>query len=119
MKFIVGLLFIGAIAAYIFFPMVNSERLCYEESQKLLDRISVNVLNQRMTKDMECSGRTDILFALEDCIKEATRSSTVAQYTNDAVMRIVALLRPYGKNLWLLKEEHNNACSDFSWYQLP
>ena len=115
------IVFIGicAIILYFFYPPVNSERLCYENSERDLNQISVNMLNQRLSKDAKCRQSGDAISALESCIVEATKSSDIAPYANDAILRIVALLRPYAKNLWILKEEHNSACADFFWYQLP
>lgn len=119
MKFLVILIGIIGIILYLFFPAVNSERLCYEASQRQLDQISINILNQRSSKDAQCSQSVDVLFSLETCIQEATKSSSLAQYTNDTILRLVAIIRPYGKNLWNLKEEHNTTCSEFSWYLVP
>ena len=119
MKFWVGVLVIIALIFYFFFPLVNRERQCYVISQESLDQISSNVLNQKLTSDMECSQTTDTLFTLESCMQDATASSIVAQYANGTIQNIVAIIRPYAKNLWTLKEEHNAACATSGIYQLP
>ncbi len=119
MKILVVFIGICAIMFYFFYPPVNSERLCYENSERNLNQISVNMLNQRSSKDTKCRESSDVISALESCIADATKSSTIAPYANDTIGRVVALLRPYAKNLWILKGEHNSACADFFWYQLP
>lgn len=119
MKFFVILILLCIVLFFLFFPLVDRERQCYESSQANLDRISSNILNQRITKDMECSQRMDTLFNLESCMQDATKSSIVAQYANNTIQQLLAIIRPYGKNLWTLKAEHNQSCADYSWYQLP
>lgn len=111
MKFWLGVIAIVAIICYFYFPIINTERMCYETAQKLSDQISSNVLNQLMTKDTQCSRMTDVLFDLDSCIHAATASSTVAQYTNGTIQNIVAIIRPYAENIWQLKADHNVACS--------
>ncbi len=118
MKIWFALFLVGAILVILFYPDVNRERLCYTASQDAINDIAANVLNQRLTKDMECSQSTEVLSNLESCMQEATKSSTVALYANDTVQRLVAIIRPYAKNLWTMKAEHNAACADFSSDQL-
>jgi hypothetical protein len=119
MKFFFSLIILSVILFVLFFPLVNTERQCYEISQTYVDIISTNIFNQRITKDTECSQRMDVLYNLELCIQDATKSSMVAMYSNNMIQRIVSIIRPYAKNLWTLKEEHNQACENFSWYKLP
>lgn len=118
MKYFIVVLIILAVFVIVLYPLVNNERVCYETSNARLDQISGNVLNLRITKDIECSQSTDVLDNLETCMQDATASSVVAIYANDMIQRIVAIIRPYEKNLWTLKAEHNQSCAGFSWYQL-
>lgn len=119
MKFwITVLIVIGAIF-YFYYPVINKERQCYETSQLLMSQISSNVLNQRLTKDVQCSQSTETLSDLEICIHDATGSSTLAHYTNDTMQTILAIIRPYGDDLWKQKAQHNLDCPDSETYQLP
>ncbi len=119
MKFWILILLVCGIFIYLFFPSVNKERQCYEMSQGNLDQISANILNQRSSKDTLCSQRADVLFNLETCIRDATKSSSVALYANNTVQRIVAIVRLYRNNVWALKVQHNEDCAEFRGYLLP
>ncbi len=119
MKFwIIVLVILGAVF-YILYPLVNRERQCYMISQADLSRIASNVLNMRISKETSCSESTDTLFTLEGCMQDATKSSMVAPYVNDTIQRIIAITRPYEKNLWTLKADHNLECAQSESYQLP
>jgi len=119
MKFWFIVILVCVTVFVIFFPLVNKERQCYETSQMILDQISANILNQRSSKDTQCSQRADALFDLEACVREATKSSTIATYANDTIQRIVAIVRLSSNNVWTLKAQHNEECAEFSRYQLP
>jgi hypothetical protein len=119
MKFWIILLLLCSALFVLFYPVVNKERICYETSQKLLDDIATNVLNQRLSRSMECEQSTNALFDLESCIQDATKSGSIAAYTSEPIQRLVSIIRPYNKNLWTLKKEHNLDCTESSTYQLP
>jgi hypothetical protein len=119
MKFWFIVILICVAAFILCFPLVNKERLCYEASQTNLDNINSDVIARGIPETTQCERSTDALYTLETCIQDATKSSTVALYANDAIRRIVAIIRPYEKNVWTLKAEHNETCADFSKYQLP
>jgi hypothetical protein len=118
MKSWIPFFIVCAIIVYIFYPFISRQRQCYVNSDDDLSRISSNVDNLRISKDTSCSQTTESLFNLETCISDATKSSMVAQYTNDMITGIVQLIRPFGKNLWTLKTEHNQSCNSSSKYQL-
>lgn len=119
MKFWFIVILICVAAFILCFPLVNKERLCYEASQTNLDNINSDVIARGIPKSTQCERSTDALFTLETCIQGATKSSTVALYANDTIQRIVAIVRLSGNNVWTLKAEHNEACAEFSRYQLP
>lgn len=119
MKFWFIAILIFVVAFIVYFPLVNKERLCYEASQTTLDDINSDVIARGIPKSTQCERSTDALYALETCIRDATKSSTVALYANDTIQRIVAIIRPYGNNVWTLKAEHNETCAEFSRYQFP
>lgn len=101
------------------FPLVNKERLCYEASQTSLNDINYDMLARGIPKSTQCERSADTLYTLETCIQNATKSSAVAVYANDTIQRAVAFFRPYEKNVWTLKAEHNETCAGFNNYQLP
>jgi hypothetical protein len=119
MKFWLIVILIGVAASLLFFPPVNKERVCYEASKATLAAIDYDVLARGIVKSTQCERSADALYTLESCIQDATKSSTVASYSNDAIQRFVAILRPYEQNLWTLKAEHNETCAEYSRYQLP
>jgi hypothetical protein len=119
MKVWIIILLLCGVFFYLFFPSVNKERQCYETSQRNFDQISANILNQRFSKETLCSQRADVLFNLEICIRDATKSSSVAVYANDIIQRIVAMVRQSRTNLWTLKVQHNEECAEFRGYLLP
>lgn len=119
MKYILALFLVFAFIVVVFYTPVNEERKCYNTSSIRFDQISVNVFNQRLTVDKECSESMDVLYDLELCLQDATKSSTIALYANDMIQRIEGIIRPYAKNLWTLKVDHNRKCENYSWYQLP
>lgn len=111
MKFWIGLLAICAIILYLYYPIINKERQCYQTVDLLTDQLATNVLNNRVASGDQCTQSTQILFDLENCIQEATSSSTLATYTNGTIQTVVDLSRPYSENLWRLKVDHNAACT--------
>lgn len=119
MKFWLAVIAIVAIICYFYFPIINTERMCYETSQKLTDQISSTVLNYSLSLNDKCSRMTNVLTDLESCVHSATASSTVAQYTNGTIQNVVAIIRPYANNLWTLKANHNQECTNFENDQLP
>lgn len=119
MKYFFALALILAFVVFIFYPPVNDERKCYDTSRVRLEQIATNVFNQRISRDKECGQTMDVLYDLELCMQEATKSSTIAIYANDTIQRLVTLIRPYAKSLWTMKEEHNQSCENYSWYMLP
>ncbi len=119
MRFWIIILLAFGIFFYLFYPLVNKERLCYEASKASLDTIKTDIISRGITKFTQCERKADALYTLETCIRDATTSSTIAGRANDTVQRIVATVRLSGDNLWTLKEAHNKECSDFSSDQLP
>ena len=119
MKFWIIVILIGVAAFLLFFPPVNKERVCYEVSNAALSAIDYDIVSRGIPKSIQCERSADTLYTLESCIQDATKSSTVAVYANDVILRIVAVLRPYEHSLWTLKAEHNETCIEYSRYQLP
>lgn len=119
MKFWIIILLVSGIFVYLFYPPVNKERLCYEASHAGLDTITTDIIARGITKFTQCERSADVLYTLETCIRDATKSSAVASRSNNTVQRIVAIIRQSGGNLWTLKAAHNEECSDFSSSQLP
>ncbi|MCX6791566.1 MAG: hypothetical protein NT149_00825 [Candidatus Gottesmanbacteria bacterium] len=101
------------------FPLVNKERLCYEASQTSLDTITDDIIARGIPLSTQCERSADALYTLETCIRDATKSSAIASRANSMIQRIVATVRLSGTNLWMLKAEHNEECTDFSSSQLP
>lgn len=112
-------LLVFGILFYLFFPSVNKERICYETGQAGLDTISTDILARGISLSTQCERSADVLYALEGCIREATKSSTIADLANDTILRIVATVRLSRANLWMIKAAHNEKCADFSSAQLP
>jgi hypothetical protein len=119
MKFWIIVVLVCAIIFVLCFPLVNKERLCYEASQTSLDDINYDVVARGIQESTQCERSADVLYTLETCIQDATKSSAVALYANDTIQRIVAIIRPYAPNVWTLKAQHNEDCEEFSRYQLP
>lgn len=119
MKFLILVLLVFGIFFYFFYPPVNKERLCYEASKASLDTITTDIIARGITKFTQCERSADALYTLETCIRDATKSSTVAVRANNMIQRIVAIIRQSSNNLWTLKADHNKDCSDFSSSQLP
>jgi hypothetical protein len=119
MKFWIIILLTCGIFFYFFVPPVNKERQCYAMSQRDLDQISVNLLDKRLSKETLCSARSDVLFNLETCIRDATKSGSIALYANDTVQSVVAMVRQSRITVWTLKVQHNEECAEFRGYLLP
>jgi hypothetical protein len=107
------------VVLYMFFPLVNRQRQCYINSDADLSQIASNLENLRISRDASCSQTTESLFTLENCLSDATKSSMIASYTNGTIRGVVALIRPFGSDLWMLKADHNKECDSSSKYQLP
>lgn len=103
----------------LFFPLVNKERLCYEASKTSLDEITDDIIARGISKFTQCERSADALYTLETCIRDATKSSSVALHANYTIQRIVAIIRMSDNNVWTLKAEHNEECSDYRSSQLP
>lgn len=110
---------IVVILGYFIFPMVNTQRICYETAQNDINDIQSNVLMRNWTEQKVCESRMDKIFTLEGCIQDATGSGMLATYTKEFIPRIVSMIRPYSKNVFTLKQDHNNECTNFSWTVLP
>ena len=119
MKFWFIVILVCTILFVLFFPLVNKERLCYEAGKSSLDEITDDIIARGISKFTQCERSADALYTLEVCIRDATKSSAVATHANDMIQRIVATVRLSSTNLWTLKAEHNEECTDFSESQLP
>lgn len=119
MRFFLIILLLSVIAFLLFFSPVNKERACYATSKVKLSDIDYDILSRGISKSMQCERSVDVLYTLESCIQDATKSSMVAGYANDMILRIVAILRPYEHSLWTIKADHNDTCAEYSRYQLP
>jgi len=119
MKLLILVLLLSGILFYLFFPLVNKERLCYEASKTNLDAITTDIIVRSIPLSTQCERSADALYTLEACILDATKSSAVATRANDMILRIVASVRMSDNNLWTLKADHNEKCMDFSSSQLP
>lgn len=119
MRFWIIVLLVCITFFVLFFPLVNKERLCYEASKTSLDEITDDVIARGITKFTQCERSADALYTLETCIRDATKSSMIAAYANDTIQRIVGTVRLSSNNLWTLKAEHNEECSDYRSSQLP
>ena len=119
MKLLIIVLLMCVILLYLFFPPVNKERLCYETSQSSLNLINEYVISRDIQLSDQCDRTAGALYALEACIKDATKSSVVASSANDMIQQIVASVRMSDDNLWTLKADHNEKCIDFNDTQLP
>lgn len=118
MKYIVGIIVLIIIAVVMVYPLVNSERLCYEKAQQLTDSIQVDVISRGITKQSVCEKRMDVLDSLESCVQAATASGTIADFAGDLIPRLVSVVRPYSNNVFTQKAAHNSECADFSWTRL-
>ena len=119
MKFIIFVLLACVMLFYLFFPPVNSERLCYEASQTSLNQITDDIIAKSISLSTQCDRSADTLSTLEACIKDATKSSIVASSANDIILQVVASIRMSDNNLGTLKADHNEKCIDFTGSQLP
>lgn len=118
MKIFVAILVLLALAVYFLYPPVNSERICYETAQQSNDTLQVNVISRGLSKQAACEQQMDIVSSLESCIQTATASATVSQFSGDLIPRLLVIIRPYSKNIFTQKTDHNNDCADYSWTQL-
>ena len=119
MKIFIAVLVICILAFIALFPMVNTERVCYETSQQNMNVINENVPMRGWTKQSVCERSMDELFSLETCIQDATKSSFIADYVKDIIPRIVLIVRPYSNGVFTQKAAHNAQCAEFDWTLLP
>lgn len=116
-----GFLFIAAIAVigfFMYYPYVSREKSCYDNVQKSYNDIGYTIASRGLGVEDLCQKRTYALLDLEECVKNATGSGTVAKYSKPVIERMVSFVRPASKNLSTLKSEHNLECSEYSTYQL-
>ncbi len=119
MKFWILVLLVIGILFYLFFPPVNTQRVCYQTNDSSLDAINSDIFARGISLSMQCERSADALYTLESCLRNATKSGTLAAQANDMITRIVAVVRYSRPNLWTLKATHNEKCVDFSDSQLP
>lgn len=119
MRFWIIFLLVCGIFLYFFYPPVNTQRICYQTNDSNLDAITSDIFARSISLSTQCERSADALYALEACIRDATKSGTLAARANDMITRIVAVVRYSRPNLWTLKAAHNEKCVDFSDSQLP
>lgn len=114
------LLFIGILVAafYLFYPPVSREKLCYEKTQKSYDDIGFKSGSRGWGQKEICENRWDVLSDLQDCVTQATAASQIARYTNSFIEGTVSFIRPFSKEFFTLRAEHNEECSQYPNYQL-
>lgn len=107
-----------AVLAFKLFPMVMQEKACYDVAGTAIENINFTSTSRELSKSDICSQRSMALLTLEDCVQNATNSSTLAKYTNSFIVGAVSLLRPLTVHVATQINQHNADCIDYPQYQL-
>ncbi len=102
---IIGILFIG--------PYVSRQKVCYDGSIRAINDINYQAASRGIAKDMICERRVVALTGLENCLRTATSGGQLVALLYPIIEGSLAIVRPVGKDLDMLKNEHNLECEEF------